>query len=207
MISFYKPNPKSTGCACSFKADTKLDSSKGLFIDMIKQVSWDGTKRTGSFKGGEETSLKFSVTEVGDMLNALETNTAAFPQFNKDAGAYHTSQSGSAMIRFCPYIDKENVQKGFSLSVSKKEEGKEKKFLIGFTFAEMSVLREFLKWTLERIFTANHSAEKKKRDDYFKAQKEKESKGSAKEPKQTEAAAPKKEKATKVEEEVESDLF
>jgi hypothetical protein len=199
MIAFYKANPKSTGSACSFKADTKLDSSKGVYVEFIKQISWNAEKRTGSFKGGEQAALKFSINEVGDMLNALEKNVPAFPQFNKDAGAYHKSPTGSASIRFCPYIDsKTGEQRGFSLSVSKKEDGKDKKFVIGFTFAEMVVLREFLKWTLDRIFTAQHSAEKKKFEDSQKAKKATESKS---------ATAPKKEKVAEVEEEVESDLF
>lgn len=196
MIAFYKPNPKVTGAACSFKADTKLDSSKGVFTEFVKQVAWNADKRTGSFSGGEQATLKFSINEVGDMLNALEKNVPAFPQFNKDAGAYHKSPTGSAQIRFCPYIDsKTGEQRGFSLSVSKKEDGKDKKFVIGFTFAEMVVLREFLKWTLDRIFTAQHSAEKKKFEDLQKAKK-------SPKPKSAEPA-----KTEVVEEEVDSDLF
>ena len=48
MLQFYKPNSKSTGSACSFSYNKK---DKALWVNFIKQASWNDKTKSGTFKG------------------------------------------------------------------------------------------------------------------------------------------------------------
>jgi hypothetical protein len=184
--SFYKPNPYSNGCACTFSFKTKVAKTlaekqegkcdKSVFVEFIKQVSWDKVARKPSFKGGLQSNTKLSLTEVADMLRALEDNTHAFlqakpgPDGKPRYGAFHSSEKGTSQVRFGPFYDKEDPQKqkGFAVSVSRKIEGKEERFSVSFTRAEMKLLERYLKFALDRIFTAQESEDKNLRNEAFK---------------------------------------
>jgi hypothetical protein len=155
MIQFYKPNPKNTGTGCSFNFAAKDDC---IYINLIKQSSWDESKKRGSFSGNAQNpkmsaSVKISSTEVGDIISAMRRNS----EFN----GFHDSPKQVTRIKFSPYNrpSKDNPtqisQVGFSLSVSKesKENAQDKtSFLIGFTFGEAIKLESYFALTLARIF-------------------------------------------------------
>lgn len=46
MIQFYKPNPRNSGSACSFYKTR----DGAIMFSIIKQASWDDSKKTGSFQ-------------------------------------------------------------------------------------------------------------------------------------------------------------
>lgn len=137
-LHFYKGNPKNTGTACAFQ-------SKGpaLFINFIKQFSWNESRKLGSFrenmKNPEKTgTFKFNPVEAAGMIDALERNN--------EYKFYHSSPNGISIGKFCPYI-RDGNQIGYSLSVSKEQKGdtvNKNSFLIGFTFAEAILVKEFL---------------------------------------------------------------
>ena len=155
MIQFYKPNPKNTGCGCSFKISAKDDC---VFVNLIKQSSWDESKKRGSFAGNAQNpkmsaSVKLSSTEVGDIISAMRRN-AEFTGF-------HDSQKQVTRIKFSPYMrgtkdnPSEMAQVGYSFSVSKesKENAQDKtSFLIGFTFGEGVRLESFFCFALAKSF-------------------------------------------------------
>ena len=155
MIQFYKPNPKNTGCGCSFKISVKDDC---VFVNLIKQSSWDESKKRGSFAGNAQNpkmsaSLKLSSTEVADIISAMRRNS----EFN----GFHDSPKQVTRIKFSPYMraSKDNPsemnQVGFSMSVSKesKENAQDKtSFLIGFTFGEGVRLESFFCFALAKSF-------------------------------------------------------
>ena len=60
MISFYKPNSKNTGTACSFSVNSKDNSVWG---SLIKQSSWNDAKKIGSFSENQNNPNK-SVTDL-----------------------------------------------------------------------------------------------------------------------------------------------
>jgi len=148
MITFYKPNSKNTGTACSFTFNGKDASVWG---SLIKQSSWNDAKKIGSFSENQNNpnksvKVKFSLTEAAGIIDAIERNV--------EFSAYHTSEKQTTRIKFCPYI-KEDKQVGYSYSVNKEDkQNSENKqsYLIGFYFNEAILIREFLKFALTSIF-------------------------------------------------------
>lgn len=155
MIQFYKPNPKNTGCGCSFKVSVKDDC---VFVNLIKQSSWDESKKRGSFAGNAQNpkmsaSVKLNSTEIGDIISAMRRNV--------EFSGFHDSPKQVTRIKFSPYNrpSKENpqvsTQVGYSLSISKesKENAQDKtSFLMGFTFGEAIKLESYFALCLAKIF-------------------------------------------------------
>lgn len=148
MISFYKPNSKNTGTACSFSVNPKDES---IWSSLIKQSSWNDAKKIGSFSENQNNpnksvKIKFALTEAAGLLDALERNV--------EFSAYHTSEKQSTQIKLSPYI-KDNKQVGFSYIVNKtdKQNSENKQsYLIGFYFNEGRLLKEFLSYALNSVF-------------------------------------------------------
>jgi len=148
MISFYKPNSKNTGTACSFSVNSKEGS---VWSSLIKQSSWNESTKTGSFSDNKDNPqksarIKFSQTEVAGLLETLDKNT--------EFSAYHSSDKQITKIKFAPYI-KDDKQVGFSYSVHKEQKDNienKQSFLLGFYFNEARLLKEFLTHSLHSIF-------------------------------------------------------
>lgn len=148
MISFYKPNSKNTGTACSFSVNSKDES---IWSSLIKQASWDESKKIGSFSLNQNNptksvKIKFSLTEASGILDALERNV--------EFTAYHSSEKQTTRIKLSPYI-KDNNQVGYSYMVSKEDkQNSENKqsYLIGFYFNEARLLKQFLVYAINSIF-------------------------------------------------------
>jgi hypothetical protein len=155
MLQFYKPNSKNTGCGCSFKYSAKDDC---IFVNLIKQASWDDQTKRGSFAGNSQNpkmscSVKLSLTEAADVISAVRRNG--------DVSAFHDSAKQVTRIKFSPYIrplkddPSKSAQVGYSFSVSKesKENAQDKtSFLIGFTFGEGVRLESFFCFALAKSF-------------------------------------------------------
>jgi hypothetical protein len=150
MISFYKPNSKNTGTACSFSVNPKDES---IWSSLIKQSGWNEAKKIGSFSENQNNpnksvKIKFSLTEAAGILNAIEKNT--------EFSAYHTSDKQTIQIKLSPYI-REEKQVGFSYFVSKtdKQNSENKQsYVIGFYFNEAMLLKQFLTYSLNSVFEA-----------------------------------------------------
>lgn len=148
MISFYKPNSKNTGTACSFSVNPKDES---IWSSLIKQSSWNDSKKIGSFSENQNNpnksvKIKFSLTEAAGILDALERQG--------EFSAYHTSEKQTTQIKFSPYI-KDNKHVGFSYVVNKadKQNSENKQsYLIGFYFNEARLIKEFLSYALNSVF-------------------------------------------------------
>ena len=148
MISFYKPNSKNSGTACSFSVNSKDNSVWG---SLIKQSSWNESKKIGSFSENQNNpnksvKIKFSLTEAAGILDAIERNT--------EFSAYHNSEKQITKIKLSPYI-REEKQVGFSYSVHKEDKQNienKQSYLIGFYFNEARLLREFLGYSLNSVF-------------------------------------------------------
>jgi len=148
MISFYKPNSKNTGTACSFTVNPK-DAS--IWSSLIKQSSWNEAKKIGSFSDNQNNpnksvKIKFSLTEAAGILDAIERNS--------EFSAYHNSEKQTTKIKFCPYI-RDDKQVGYSYSVNKEDkQNSENKqsYLIGFYFNEARLLKQFIAYALDSVF-------------------------------------------------------
>jgi hypothetical protein len=168
MISFYKPNSKNTGTACSFSVNSKDNSVWG---SLIKQSSWNDAKKIGSFSENQNNpnksvKVKFSLTEAAGLLDALERNV--------EFSAYHTSEKQITKIKLAPYI-REDKQVGFSYSVNKEDKQNvenKQSYLIGFYFNEARLLKEFLTYSLNSVFETQRIEAIKKAKNLVKDVKE-----------------------------------
>ena len=150
MISFYKPNSKNTGTACSFSVNSKEGS---IWSSLIKQSSWNEGTKTGSFSDNKDNPqksarVKFSLTEAAGLLEALDKNV--------EFSAYHSSDKQITKIKFSPYV-KDDKQVGFSYSVNKESKDNienKQSFLLGFYLNEARLLKEFLIHALNSVFKA-----------------------------------------------------
>jgi hypothetical protein len=155
MINFYKPNSKNTGCGCSFKYSPKDNC---VFVNLIKQASWDDSKKRGSFAANAQNpkmscSIKLNLGEMAEIASCISRNG--------EINLFHDSPKQIARIKFSPYLrgTKENPseksQVGFSLSISKenKENSQDKtSYLMGFTFGEATQLSSFALFVLAKSF-------------------------------------------------------
>jgi hypothetical protein len=142
-LQFYKPNSSNKGSAVSISLNPK---DMGVYVSFIKQYSWNGQSKTGSFKENKDNpaakkNIKLNETEVSGLIRAIETNGkwSSFHKFNNEKGS---------SISFSPYLKDEQML-GFGLKVS---DSKESSFSIGFTNDESIKLREWLKAALRQCF-------------------------------------------------------
>lgn len=148
MISFYKPNSKNTGTACSFSVNPKDES---IWSSLIKQSGWNEAKKIGSFSENQNNpsksvKIKFSLAEAAGLLDAIERQA--------EFSAFHNSEKQSIQIKFSPYI-KDNKQVGYSYIVNKtdKQNSENKQsYLIGLYFNEARLLKQFLVYALNTVF-------------------------------------------------------
>ena len=151
-FSLYKPNSKVTGCAFQFKVGQSKGDEKTLYVSAIQQSSWNENTKTGSFsdnaKNPEKTlNIKLNENEIGGLLYAIRVYT--------EFSAFHTFDENKTQISFKPYT-KQNGAKAFSFSISRNGN---QKFGIGIELGEAESLSEFLKFTLNQIYS-NRSVSK-----------------------------------------------
>jgi hypothetical protein len=145
--SLYKPNSKTTGCAFQFKIGQSKGGDKVLYVSAIQQASWNENTKTGSFsenaKNPEKTlNIKLNENEIGGLIYAIRTYS--------DFSAFHTYDENKTQISFKPYT-KQNDTKAFSFSVSRNGN---QKFGVGIELSEAEALSEFLKFTLNQIYSS-----------------------------------------------------
>lgn len=149
MVSFYKPNKKNSGAACSFTWNEKEGS---VYISMIKQHSWNEKTRNGSFKENYNNPkaklyIKVTPTEVADIINSVERRC--------ECSGYHSSPNQVVKFSFKPGFTAEKEFRGLSFSAMKesKEDSTDKiQILVGFNAADLVMLREFLRSCLAKYF-------------------------------------------------------
>lgn len=156
-MQLFKPNAKGQGHAVGISFNSKDGK---IFFKFIKQTGWDEKTKRGKFQGGQMFNITFNATEVGGILNCIERGSTD--------KLFHSSGKGDTSIEWAPLVNKAtNVKNGVTVSVNPRgqevKEG-EKPLQFGFWFnnAEARLLKEYLQFALDHIFTAEYSAEKKK---------------------------------------------
>lgn len=145
-VEFYKPNRSATGTACSF--EYKLESGD-LFLNFVKQATWDDATRKGTFHKDDKTkkgACKFTETEIAGLILAIE-------DADRPLDFVHKSNNGAStsMLKFTPYV-KDGVDKGMSLSLLNSTAEEKKSFLMGFTHPEKRQLKAFFEEVLRQKF-------------------------------------------------------
>lgn len=145
MPQFYKGNSSLKGHGVSFSSNPK---EKCVFLQMVKQSDWNAEKHIGSF-AGEKITVKLNLSEIGELLDMFNNNRS-----------YSKPHSNGVQIRFAPYIVNE-TQKGFGISISKKEGDVSTTWLGSFNFADKEVLVGYLNYVLRMIFNAEETEMRK----------------------------------------------
>ena len=146
IVQYYKPNAKNTGCAFSFDIGANNKNKEPcVYVRAVKQYSWDGSKRTGSFSGNakdpeKSISIKLNEIEIGGFINAIINY--------KEFSAFHSYEDNKTSILFKPYTKKDG-SKAFSFGVTRNSANK---FGIGVEMSEAYCLREFLKFYLQELY-------------------------------------------------------
>lgn len=99
-ISIYKPNSKNTGCAFSFRYGVQKTGEPCLFVNSIKQHSWDDSTKTGNFSANSDEpsknlSIKFSEFECGSIISCLKNRY--------DYNTFHNYEDNKTTIKFSPW--------------------------------------------------------------------------------------------------------
>ena len=141
----YKPNSKNTGCAISFYLSFNSGNPDCVFLNMIKQASWDSKKRNGSFSKNvnnpnKTISIKLSINEVGGIINAISSKA--------EFSGYHRYNDNTTIIKFSTYKKKDGGS-AFSLTVTRNSVDK---FGLGIENGEAQCIRIYLEECLHRIF-------------------------------------------------------
>jgi hypothetical protein len=161
MISIYKPNSKNLGCAFSFKYGVQKNGEPCLFVNSIKQHSWDNNSKTGSFSGSTDDpsknlAIKFNEFECGAIISAI-TNRYEYNTF-------HNYEDNKTTIKFSPW-DKEIKVSSLNPKTKKFEESKQKVPAFGISITrngsdtfkiplepgEVEVVKKFLYSILDKI--------------------------------------------------------
>jgi hypothetical protein len=151
-MKFYKPNPKNTGSCGSFSV-TSSGKQQGFYVELLKQKSWDDKAKTGTFDSSKENklNLKFNPTEIAGMMQICQRQKGVVKFF-------HNTGEVTSSISFGVYPDKEGeTPRGIALSVSKGD----KRGSLPLTFQESTLLLEWFRWALGRVFTADYTEAKK----------------------------------------------
>lgn len=164
MPQFYKGNASLKGHGVSFSSNPK---EKCVFLQMVKQSGWSPEKHLGQYAGPKIT-VKLNLSEIGELLDMFQNNRT-----------YSKPHSNGVQIRFAPYLV-ETVQKGYGVSISKKEGEVSTTWLGSFNFADKEILVSYLNYVLRMIFNAEET-------EMRKAYKERQEKNPPKSPKSAES--------------------
>jgi len=185
-LEFYKGGKTIKGAATSFTVASKKST---IFVNIIKQTGYNEQTHRGVYQGGIQHSIALGAHECAAIINTIESN--------EPYETVHPSEKYTSTIKFEKY-EKDGKQLGFGLKIFRSEKGNETKenFLIGFSFQEAVLLREWLRFALEKIFSAWYAEAKIQATEY---QNKQEAKAAA----PVQAATPTPEPAKEAEENLE----
>ena len=104
----YKPNKNINGGLATFRVkkqkkngDSESPWTSSLFIELLKQNTWNSEKHTGTFDKESRKFITLNVSEAGEFINTFK-NKIPFSSF-------HTSAKGSTSFSLSPYSWKRKV--------------------------------------------------------------------------------------------------
>ena len=175
-MEFYKANKANKGCGGQLSYCSARDKDNFCaWINLINQNGWDqsknGGKGAGKFYGGESTTVKISIGELGLLRLAIQKRKDIKDYTNKNDPIFHTSRDVTSIINFGPYM-KDGKYVGMTLRVSRSEKTSSKKsnFTLAFTPGEAEVVSMWIENALNHIFEGKKSLQIKKIQDKKKEQ-------------------------------------
>ena len=108
IYTIYKPNKNINGGLATFRVkkqkkngDSESPWTSSLFIELLKQNTWNSEKHTGTFDKESRKFITLNVSEAWEFINTFK-NKIPFSSF-------HTSAKGSTSFSLSPYSWKRKV--------------------------------------------------------------------------------------------------
>ena len=126
---------------------------KAVYLSLVRQKSWDATKRLGSFYNnkdeGQSARIKFNEIEVGGLISAI--------RLYENWSGFHSFDDNKTQITFSTYQKKakegeKEGAKAFSLTVSRNG----LKIGLGIERSEAEAIRVFLEQSLVEMMRASY---------------------------------------------------
>lgn len=148
---YFSPKTTNDGAALYVSFNSKEQYG---YLKFIKQVSWDATKRQGSFKGGKVLNVKLSLDEIGDICQSIRNKSSC--------SFYHSFKGQVTSGKFTYYeIQSEDKsvpsKKGFGIQFKKDDLN----YKIGLTLGAAERLYEYFRFAFDHINSAIYIADKK----------------------------------------------
>ncbi len=139
IYTIYKPNAKNAGSCCSFKI-IKRENKFHLFMELLKQKSWDETKRLGTFDIEKENKivLKLSPEEAGKIIHAIDNKSTL--------KGFHSSNEHQTQFTLSTWEKERVVNFSFSAKSGSKT------ISIPIYAEETVILKEFLRQYIIKSF-------------------------------------------------------
>lgn len=178
-LTFFKPNKANKGALVSVKFLAKQNKKDEefkegcFFFNLVRQVSWNDQSHTGSFKGGEQISVKLTPFEMAKILHVIERNwnlgdvNSMDKNVLKDQYGFTAPHRGEGQIVYINFVPSQRQgateQTGFGLYITKVVEGQaNSSFGVSFPFGDDISLREYIKLGLEHINLASYAEDKRR---------------------------------------------
>lgn len=160
-LQLYRPNKDNTGSALSFNFGAAKNGEVSLYLQAVKQASWNAQTETGSFRENSDNpekkmNVKFSDWEVGGLLAAFR-NVERFSAYHtNDRAKSNTTVTVSPLVpnkvrdvkgNFVDNVNK--VQRGFSIVLNRD---KTLEFKVAVSFGEAATIAEYLSAGLREKF-------------------------------------------------------
>ncbi len=152
-VNIYKPRARGDGHAAQFNYNAGSERvDPCVYINIVKQSSWDAESKVGKFyKTGEDSktsvSIKISAWEIGSLIRAIDTDGAF--------STVHVFKESKTSIKFAmfdrPPTDKFPASKSWGLSITRDDVP----FRIAIEMNEAVVIRQFLINSLDKLIESN----------------------------------------------------
>jgi hypothetical protein len=143
-LEFYKPNKNNSGACLTFqfRKNEEEENKTGLYVNLLKQASWNESTRSGSFKANVDNpekhkKVKLTETEIGNILHVMASKGSA--KFS----TVHSRGEIKTQIFFEPY-KKEDAFLGYIFRISNSS--------IALNMGEAELLSQYLKNGLKFLF-------------------------------------------------------
>lgn len=166
-LAYFAPTKSIKGGALFVKFISKEECA---FLEFHKQTANNPNKKDNfDFKNPKnKIVVKLSKDEIGGFIRVIRTK--------RELSSFHSFDSNNTTISFKYYaLDTQDGKKkeGFSFSVGKTASGVKTQVTLSLSLDQAETLMEYLRFALDHIFSAIYAADKKRNEEYFKKQNDK----------------------------------
>lgn len=137
-LPFYHPRPDNKGYAASFSYNTSEDK---LYLNILKQSSWDTATNRGTFSGENKTVIKFSSNEAAQLAFIIGNNN----------GVFNVTHEFNGIANNIVFFKIDNLNFRFEI-FQRLEENKNNNILVELSDAEIYKLKLYIDAAIQDSF-------------------------------------------------------